>query len=359
MKKTLIALTVTSFFSVSSLAASIADYEYFSTEDAVNHVKKLEQQGATVERVTIDGHELNAWTITKDGKTAYIGSYNKDMNNGTITVIDTEGEVHAVRTENGNIVKVNGNSAHKNAIIDNNNKVMDEINNPDFDVYDAADVVDAAKEYLNENNLVVNDHGQIFDSKGEQVGQIANTEEGGAKVIAFGEDGKEQHISVDAHEEGQVKVKVENKSIPAPKPLPDRNVKVEDLHDVAAEAYREATVAYNNLDSKIESNTSRINNLEQDMKAMGNKMLDLEDRMDGVVATSHAVTNARPMVQDAGEFAMGVGMGAAGSKQALAIGGAYQFNANWSSSMTVNYETAGKRSNSQLSAGAGVQYRFK
>lgn len=124
-------------------------------------------------------------------------------------------------------------------------------------------------------------------------------------------------------------------------------------------AIEQATIAYGSLDEKINNNTARIDNLEQDMKAMGNKMLDLEDRMDGVVATSHAVTNARPMVQDAGEFAMGVGIGAAGSKQALALGGAYQFNANWSSSVTVNYETAGKRSNSQVSAGAGVQYRFK
>ncbi|EDL52933.1 hypothetical protein VSAK1_15042 [Vibrio mediterranei AK1] len=132
-----------------------------------------------------------------------------------------------------------------------------------------------------------------------------------------------------------------------------------ELNKIASGAYNDAVIAYSTLDDKVNNNTARIDGLEQDMAKMGNKMLDLEDRMDGVVATSHAVTNARPMVQDAGEFAMGVGIGAAGSKQALALGGAYQFNANWSSSMTVNYETAGKRSNSQVSAGAGVQYRFK
>ncbi|GAL32336.1 hypothetical protein JCM19240_5767 [Vibrio maritimus] len=131
------------------------------------------------------------------------------------------------------------------------------------------------------------------------------------------------------------------------------------VEEAAGRAYADAVTDYNSLDSRITDNTKKIAGLETEMKKMGDKMLDLEDRMDGVVATSHAVTNARPMVQDAGEFAMGVGIGAAGSKQALALGGAYQFSQNWSASTTVNYETAGKRSKSQFSAGAGVHYRFK
>ncbi|WP_394138629.1 YadA-like family protein [Vibrio chagasii] len=94
------------------------------------------------------------------------------------------------------------------------------------------------------------------------------------------------------------------------------------------------------------------------MKEMGNKMLVLEDRMDGVVASSHAITNARPVLNSAGQFGMGVGMGAAGSKQAIALGGAYQITDNWSGTMSVNYETKGKVSNDQLSAGVGAQYIF-
>ncbi|GAL18852.1 high-affinity choline uptake protein BetT [Vibrio maritimus] len=131
------------------------------------------------------------------------------------------------------------------------------------------------------------------------------------------------------------------------------------ISGAAGQIYKDGAQAYSDLDNRIASNTARIDTLEQDMKAMGNKMLDLEDRMDGVVATSHAITNARPMVQNEGEFALGFGMGAAGSKQALAFGGAYQFNQSWSASTTVNYETAGKRSTSQISAGAGVHYKFK
>ncbi|USD63762.1 YadA-like family protein [Vibrio sp. SCSIO 43140] len=130
-------------------------------------------------------------------------------------------------------------------------------------------------------------------------------------------------------------------------------------------ASRVADGAYTELDTKIAGNSARIgenskriDNLESEMKAMGDNMLVLEDRMDGVVASSHAINNARPVLATAGQFGVGVGMGAAGSKKALALGGAYQFNDSWSGSMTVNYETSGKKSKSQVSAGAGVQYRW-
>ncbi len=152
--------------------------------------------------------------------------------------------------------------------------------------------------------------------------------------------------------------------------IADNRAKIEEIYkagDAAAKwAERVADGAYTELDTKIAGNsarigenTKRIDGLESEMKAMGDNMLALEDRMDGVVATSHAVANARPVLSTAGEYGVGVGMGASGSKKALALGGAYQINANWSTSMTVNYETAGKRTKSNLSAGAGVQYKFK
>ncbi|MEZ8284424.1 hypothetical protein BCU17_17200 [Vibrio splendidus] len=125
-----------------------------------------------------------------------------------------------------------------------------------------------------------------------------------------------------------------------------------------AAAYNEASAYATATDAKLANHESRIGSLEKDMQAMGNKMLVLEDRMDGVVASSHAITNARPVLNSAGQFGMGVGMGAAGSKQAIAIGGAYQISDNWSGTMSVNYETKGKVSNDQLSAGVGAQYIF-
>ncbi|MGV2987774.1 hypothetical protein ACE1OE_09015 [Vibrio sp. E150_011] len=40
----------------------------------------------------------------------------------------------------------------------------------------------------------------------------------------------------------------------------------------------------------------------------------MKERYDGVKATMHAVTNARPVAYDVSEFAVGAGIGAAGSK---------------------------------------------
>ncbi|MFA0441008.1 hypothetical protein BCU70_00390 [Vibrio sp. 10N.286.49.C2] len=61
----------------------------------------------------------------------------------------------------------------------------------------------------------------------------------------------------------------------------------------------------------IAQNSGRIDNLEVALKQQGEEM---KERYDGVKATMHAVTNARPVAYDVGEFAVGAGIGAAGSK---------------------------------------------
>ncbi|MGR5094361.1 YadA-like family protein [Vibrio maritimus] len=154
---------------------------------------------------------------------------------------------------------------------------------------------------------------------------------------------------------GASDAKIEQIKIDAAKALDEL---YKDAGSAGSWAGQVADTAYQDLDGRINKNTARIDNLESEMKAMGDNMLVLEDRMDGVVASSHAINNARPVLATAGQFGVGVGMGAAGSKKALALGGAYQFNESWSGSMTVNYETSGKKSKSQVSAGAGVQYRW-
>ncbi|GMQ48585.1 hypothetical protein VB10N_35840 [Vibrio sp. 10N] len=102
----------------------------------------------------------------------------------------------------------------------------------------------------------------------------------------------------------------------------------------------------------------RIDNLEAAFEQQAHQLNELDERMDGVTASMHAITNARPFVQE-GEFAMGAGVGFAGSKEALALGGAMGLTDNLSASFTVNYETSGTYSSSQVSGGAGLQYTFK
>ncbi|MDN3614183.1 YadA-like family protein [Vibrio gallaecicus] len=106
----------------------------------------------------------------------------------------------------------------------------------------------------------------------------------------------------------------------------------------------------------------RSSDLELGFQAMAEeynqKFNEHQEQMDGIRASIHAVTNARPFVTN-GEFAIGAGVGFAGSKEALALGGAYGINEKLSVSGTLNYETSGKYSSSDVSGGVGIQYNFK
>ncbi|GMM90159.1 YadA-like family protein [Vibrio fortis] len=106
----------------------------------------------------------------------------------------------------------------------------------------------------------------------------------------------------------------------------------------------------------------RTSTLELQFQAMAEeynqKFNEHQEQMDGIRASLHAVTNARPFVTN-GEFAIGAGVGFAGSKEAIALGGAYGISEQLSVSGTFNYETSGKYSSSDVSGGVGVQYNFK
>ncbi|MGR5263734.1 YadA-like family protein [Photobacterium damselae] len=109
------------------------------------------------------------------------------------------------------------------------------------------------------------------------------------------------------------------------------------------------------------NDTVRIDNLEKSFQSFAEetqrKFSELDEQMDGVRAGLHAVTNARPYVAN-GQFAVGAGVGFAGSKEALALGGAYGINENLSVSGTFHYETSGKYSSSEVAGGVGLQYSF-
>ncbi|HIF9209774.1 TPA: YadA-like family protein [Photobacterium damselae] len=109
------------------------------------------------------------------------------------------------------------------------------------------------------------------------------------------------------------------------------------------------------------NDTVRIDNLEKSFQSFAEetqrKFSELDEQMDGVRAGLHAVTNARPYVTN-GQFAVGAGVGFAGSKEALALGGAYGINENLSVSGTFHYETSGKYSSSEVAGGVGLQYSF-
>lgn len=347
MKKSFIAIAIAAITSTSTFASTVNHHDAIAVDSSSFHVEK-----------SADGNDY----LFVDGKPiGKIEEYNEEQGKAVLSPMRGAGEIRLSTHKHGHIDYVSfdgdGNQDRGSLIVTEKNKIMDETS----EIMDTIDESQKVAERVENGKSVV----ELRDGQGNVVETIdaSNVER---YVESFSKMSDEEKIAAlrdikQAAANGQI---VEGDT---PSPRPDPEITPDDVQDyintringAANQVVEVGAAAYSELDNKIASNTARITGLETEMKKMGDKMLDLEDRMDGVVATSHAVTNARPMVQDAGEFAMGVGIGAAGSKQALALGGAYQFSQNWSASTTVNYETAGKRSKSQFSAGAGVHYRFK
>ncbi|MBY5945245.1 YadA C-terminal domain-containing protein [Photobacterium rosenbergii] len=135
--------------------------------------------------------------------------------------------------------------------------------------------------------------------------------------------------------------------------------------------YKDADAAAKYIDATgrqavdaVGKNTSDIADLRKDFTDMSQRQDRFEDKlnkmdkkMDGVMAGTHAVTNARPMVAG-GQTAFGVGTGFAGSAQAVAVGVAHNFkDSAWSVSATTNVST-GSGVKTQVSGGVGAHYVF-
>ncbi|MEL7286139.1 MAG: YadA-like family protein [Pseudomonadota bacterium] len=110
----------------------------------------------------------------------------------------------------------------------------------------------------------------------------------------------------------------------------------------------------------IENNPTddRLNHLEGLAAEYDYRLSQQAEQMDGIRASLHAVTNARPYATH-GELAIGAGVGFSGSKEAVAVGGAYGLTDQVSLSGTFHYESSGKYSSSDVAGGVGVQISFK
>ncbi|MCK8044767.1 YadA-like family protein, partial [Shewanella sp. 1CM18E] len=105
---------------------------------------------------------------------------------------------------------------------------------------------------------------------------------------------------------------------------------------------------------------TEFKSFEDDLMAKYNSEMndfqnDVQEQMDSVMASSHAISNSRPFLTNGGT-AVGVGTGFSGDASAVAIGVAHSFvDTGWSVSGSVNATTG---SDSDVSFGAGVQYQF-
>ncbi|MGF1755513.1 YadA C-terminal domain-containing protein [Vibrio makurazakiensis] len=355
MKKTILALAVTSLFSVSAMAehhwhgtveANDSQLDKFAAE---NNLRVMKDSSGVEYLIGGESNELIG-QVTHYGDMIYVkNSLQEDVfrakidqvtGDAKVTVIDGDDQ-HRVFVKRINEADRNND---QNGHIDNRNAAM-------------AKGLDDALNHVTVSGDAVEVNGVTYSN--EDVREAAN---------AFAEMSKQERAAVVARLEyeeraGNIKdVKIvdgesnddsRNNDIIAIDSEVDARIS-----EAGAAAYKDAAAYATATDAKLANHESRIGSLENQMKDMGNKMLVLEDRMDGVVASSHAITNARPVLNSAGQFGMGMGVGAAGSKQAIAIGGAYQITDNWSGTMSVNYETKGKVSSHQVSAGVGAQYIF-
>ncbi|MEX0334765.1 YadA C-terminal domain-containing protein [Vibrio tubiashii] len=342
MKKTILALTVTSLFSGAALAATAPSYEYnvHDIERAINeNIETYEIEKRLNDNVVIVTDLTNGEKIaverTKSGK-----YHVTDVNGNESSLIEVD--------ELGNVVKIDG----KDASIIDDNKITVISDGTEMDTYKKVEnLVEHMKDTEGANV-------KLTDGQGNQVAKIdkTNVDQYVEEFNKMSDEDKAQALRdiKSAAENGQIREEYD------PKVLPDdiHAEAINDLYNQGGKAYSDAQTYATQVDQTLANHEGRISGLEKSMQEMGNKMLVLEDRMDGVVASSHAITNARPVLNSAGQFGMGVGVGAAGSKQAIAIGSAYQFNENWSGSLSVNYETKGKVSKDQVSAGVGAQYIF-
>ena len=113
-------------------------------------------------------------------------------------------------------------------------------------------------------------------------------------------------------------------------------------------SYAEQVSIDSTQDQRISENSADIDTLFSEVER-------IDSKMDSVMASTHAINNARPFLTASGKTAIGVGMGYAGSEGAVAIGMAHSINENWSTSLTINATTG---SYSEVSGGAGIQYQF-
>lgn len=94
-------------------------------------------------------------------------------------------------------------------------------------------------------------------------------------------------------------------------------------------------------DTQIAGINSRIDGIEEDLET--------------VMATSQAVTAARPYLSSNQTNAIGVGLGNSGSQNAIAVGYAHRINENW----TANANLSGTSGNEvDYSVGAGLSYAW-
>ncbi|MGR5079467.1 YadA-like family protein [Photobacterium swingsii] len=353
MKKTVIALSMLAAFGSTSVMAS--DASLYEIKEMIHQqidlgnevVLESKHNKLVVNQANMDKVMAEVAAMKAEDKTAIAKLYNDAYKKGEIKVSEDANFTHG----------------HNNTIAEDTSSKNDKDNHD----YARAEAIASEVDKAIASGSKVSIDGHVISR--------ANIEDV-AKV--YHEMSDEERIDASKYVQDAIingKVKVESDGVrPDDVVIPDhieieRNkAKIEELYKqadaVTKYAIDEATKEYTAAAKHVAKQDARISTLEQDFSKMAERQDALEKRvdkvekkMDSVMAGVHAVTNARPFVQN-GQTAVGVGTGFAGSAQSVAIGAAHSFDDSaWSMSASMNV-TTGSGVKTDVSGGVGAHYVF-
>ncbi|MDD9194459.1 YadA C-terminal domain-containing protein [Aliivibrio sp. S3MY1] len=202
-------------------------------------------------------------------------------------------------------------------------------------------ITDVRKKELINAMLVKNDAGFKLevDSNGDLV-----------KKFSDGTTADEVVTSDDiANAKAKVKKEVEKRTDagtpPVENPVVDPAKAKEAVQELVSYGYSSTAVAQQQSES-IADNAANIDKLF-------NVTDELREDLELQGARNMAAISARAFTTEEGQFSVGAGLGGSGSENAMAIGGAYQINAEWSVNSTVAFDTG-----SNVDYGVGVNYTW-
>jgi len=123
----------------------------------------------------------------------------------------------------------------------------------------------------------------------------------------------------------------------------------------AKEAVQNLVEYGSTVDTRDATQQLQIDNNTLAIEDLYNQIGDLDAKIDGVMASTQAVTAARPYLGHGQTSSVGVGLGAANGAEAIAVGYAHRINDNWTANANVSLTNG---NDTDASFGAGVSYAW-
>ncbi|MDC5851985.1 YadA C-terminal domain-containing protein [Vibrio europaeus] len=375
MKKTILALTVTSLFSGAALAEKSPNYDYVvvetsELEKAVEGIKEDPrfyrwstsnkeidpETGRTYYNIADDTGKTRGMVYVDENGNKVIDVF-KDYERNDGKPLEVDSTISIDKSGNNSIISVDDGSNWKP-----NNDIINNLPNPDENArYMDTDIaVEEANNYISENNLVVNDDGQVYDENGVQVGQVSTDNNGNVNVTAFNfeKGGKDSTVTIESA--GNDQVKITGKETSAGNN--SENKVIDETGDIVDHIDEQIAINERN-EANAQAAYDWARQAQEEFKQEVARLDSKIDTMEGRVSNGTAMVGAMSQMQF-GRDGLGIGAGVSqfnGSK-AVAVGVGYAFGTEkqWMAKGSFGYAESRKGKGSKdTMAAAGVTYSFK